>query len=261
MKKVYQKKAFTLIELLVVIAIIAILAAMLLPALAAAKRKAQRINCVNNLKEDGLAFKIWEGDNNDKYPQAVTTAQGGCSEYIAQNNAGPTLTASGAALNGVAVLFCVMSNVLSTPKVLTCPSDTRIQATNFIPEIMSSTSPFTVNTANVNGGSSGSGPCLSYAVDGDASDNYPQMVLTMDRNNGTASSAGASCTTTNSMSGTYKYTGGNWGWQANSIHQNAGNLGLADGSVAQVTCSGLTQALQSGTNGASIATPAFNYPQ
>jgi prepilin-type N-terminal cleavage/methylation domain-containing protein/prepilin-type processing-associated H-X9-DG protein len=60
-----RKQGFTLIELLVVIAIIAILAAMLLPALAAAKAKAQQTTCLNNLKQTGLAYTMYRGDNND----------------------------------------------------------------------------------------------------------------------------------------------------------------------------------------------------
>ena len=246
-----HKKAFTLIELLVVIAIIAILAAMLLPALAAAKRKAQRINCVNNLHQVNLAFKTWEGDNGDRYPMAVSTAKGGAMENVLSAN-NPLATMPPA---GITNVFCVMSNELSTPKVLYCTSDTsagRGVATNF-PQLGITVAPGT-STQGTN--------CISYFVCGDAADTYPQMILDGDRNLGTAATIGTYATAITMIGGQIwpGGTGKSWAWSGNDLHLKVGNIGMADGSVQQTTPSSLWAAMLNSTNGAPYPNPYYNFP-
>lgn len=139
-------RAFTLAGLLVIIIVLAILAGLLLPALAKAKGKAQRIACVNNLKQCGLAFRIWSSDHDDHYPMGTST-NGGTLEWVEGGNAWKH--------------FQAMSNELMTPKILVCPSDTCQPATSF------------KNFNNQN---------LSYFVGLDANESNPQMLLTGDRN-------------------------------------------------------------------------------
>jgi hypothetical protein len=99
---------------------ILILTGMLLPALTRAKGRAQRINCVNNLKQIGLAFRTWELDNNEQFPFNVSTNKGGTLELCLPGEDGFDQNSW--------LHFQVMSNELSTPKILLCPADATKQA-------------------------------------------------------------------------------------------------------------------------------------
>jgi prepilin-type processing-associated H-X9-DG protein len=212
----HQKTAaLTLVEVLVIIAVLVILAAVILPAINSHHER-EHISCVRNLKQISLAFQIWEGDNNGKYPMLTSVTNGGMME----------LTADGknAWLNLV-----MMSNELSTPIILVCPQDKEHlpPAANFSSQLADH---------------------VSYFVDLDANDVNPQMFLSGDDNfaiGGVPVKSGLLELSTN--------TPITW---TSTRHGNAGNIGLVDGSVETVNNSGLRNLLrQSGIATNRLAIP------
>jgi prepilin-type N-terminal cleavage/methylation domain-containing protein/prepilin-type processing-associated H-X9-DG protein len=108
---------FTLIELLVVIGIIAILAGLLMPALNRGMVKAKAIECLNQLRETGIAMQLFAHEHHDRFPMQVPAREGGSMEadrelYVAV----PTLSFSPRH-------FMAISNELSSPKLAHCPAD------------------------------------------------------------------------------------------------------------------------------------------
>ncbi len=196
-----SNRAFTLLDMFVVVLLVASVVIFVLPAMRKSKSGRSGPNCTNNLKQIGLAFRMWN-DDNDAYPM----------QYRTNNFDGPSY----ALQQKTYVYFQAMSNELSTPKIVVCPSDTkRTPGTNFTTDFNNSK--------------------VGYFVGLDATETNGNMFLAGDRHisNGTKPLNHLLDLKTNQPA--------SW---TQEIHNGQGNILLTDGSVQGTTSQLLKEALQ-----------------
>lgn len=206
-----NEHAFTLLELIVIFTMTCVLLAILIPATIKAVAKQKRIGCVSRLKNIGLGYRIFATDNGDMFPWQLTT------------NAPPPK-----AFDDVLRHYRSISNELSTPKILVCPSDNRKAARDWA----------SLSRTNI-----------SYFVSLDSTEGYAQSLLTGDRNiltNGVRIGPGIvkldSTITKVAWDGT--------------MHRFQGNVAVGDGSVQQFSSARFSGLLRNtGQSSMTLAVP------
>jgi prepilin-type processing-associated H-X9-DG protein len=229
-----------MVELLVVVAVLSLLAAMLLPAFVPQRRPPTRMNCLNNLKQVGLAFRIFAAGHQGKFPPMLGTNEGGVKEWVN--------TAPGGAGDPAQTfrVFVAMSNELATPKAVVCAADkNRVAITNF--HGMAYATPLAQGGQNAS---------LSYFVNLGADETQPQAILAGDRNLSTGTNArratdyDAFFRVEQRIRPADVKPGGAY---ANlefhdTIHRRQGNVALADGSVQPVPSAKFRAQILASTN-------------
>jgi hypothetical protein len=146
--------AFTIIEMLIIITVLMVLAVMLLPALRR-PHVGGGPSCFSNLKEIGVAYRMWAGDNGDMVPAQQAVSKGGWKELLNNPDQGPICWTN----------YVIMSNEFGQNSIgLVCRSDDRLPVSSFT-NIFDNTH-------------------ISYFVGVSARENDPQSILAGDRNLG-----------------------------------------------------------------------------
>jgi type II secretory pathway pseudopilin PulG len=199
----FHRDGFGRIELLAVLAALSLLLAIVLPALANDRDRSSRIVCANNLRQVGAALDLWGNERGDKPPWELTTANGGTQSHPLAGNAW--------------FQFLWLTNELSSPKVLACPSDTRRPAAqNFgnSPEL-GYVHPSARNNAT------------SYLLSHSYRES-PDVLIAADRNLG-FDYPNSNCNRFGTVPNVSAWSA-NFRWDTN-LHQNSGHILRMDGSV------------------------------
>jgi hypothetical protein len=185
-----ERSAFTLLELLVIIPTVLGLVVLVYVLMPAAARRSRTEACRENQRQIGLAFKTWSLDAMAAFSTHTPLKSGGSADLIASGK--------------VFVHFSILSNQLSTPKLLVCPADRAKKAASRFDSVFSDNN-------------------VSYFVGVDAEENNPGDFLSGDRNlavGGVALRPGLFTLRTNAPL--------TW---TDAIHHSCGNMALTDGSV------------------------------
>lgn len=236
----HRNAAFTRADLLAIVVTLAMGVFAVLPALGQAKAKSRRVQCLSNQEGIGRAFRQFAFDHQNRFPMQVSTNEGGSAEYLgSQNTAGAVDTWRH---------FWALRNELSTHRILICPTDLgRYEPTDW--------DDFAWRVTAKNG-------AISYGVGTGAQPGNPRMLLIADRSMvgrvGTLNIEFNSRATRLNL-GTNAQALATLSWDARGMHQAAGNITRADGTVHLLTSERLRAALiESGDSRNNYAQPGLS---